>query len=76
MPLTEKGKETALHALATRRADAPRKIDNAALPAGSPMYFYCISCGHVAEVVPESYTWTPAKLCSECKALQELGWLE
>ena len=76
MPVTEQGKEAALAALAERRANVPVKIDNASLMAGSPMYFYCISCGHQSDVLPESYFGTPRKLCSECAALKELGWLE
>lgn len=75
---TQKGKAFALKALAQRRkANAKKKqIDNAALPAGSSMYFYCISCKGLADTKPESYVTPPKKLCDECKALQDLGWLE
>ena len=72
MALTKKG---ALAALAVRRkANAKRKkINNDELPAGAPMYFYCLTCD--AEIiVPESYQ-TRSKLCGDCQALKDLGWL-
>lgn len=73
---TEKGKEHSLAELASRRANKPEKKDNASLPAGFPMYFYCNSCGHLADELPESYTGKPKKLCDECQALKDLDWLE
>lgn len=76
MLTTTKGKDVALKALAHRRAHKPKQIDNASLYAGSPMYFYCKSCGHLADTKPESYTTPPKKLCGECQALKDLGWLE
>lgn len=78
MPITEQGREAALQALARRRqANAEmKKIDNASLPAGSPMYFYCISCGDNHAVLPETYITPPPKLCPECQALKDCGWLE
>lgn len=76
-PVTTQGKEAALAALAERRANKPEQIDNSALPAGSPMYYYCIACGHLADTKPEGWFATlPSKLCDECKALSDLGWLE
>ena len=73
---TTEGKETALKALAERRANKPGQINNSELPAGAPMHFYCVSCGHKSDVLPEGYTCTPSKLCGECAALKKLGWLE
>jgi len=73
---TTKGKDFALEALKKRKENPPKKIDNAALHAGSPMYFYCVSCGHQSDVLPESYTGYPKKLCPECEALKTMGWLE
>jgi transcription elongation factor Elf1 len=73
---TAKGKNVALKALADRRKrnEKKRRIDNSSLPAGSPMYFDCLSCnGDI--VVPEGYISRP-KLCDECGALKDLGWLE
>ena len=76
MPATEQGKEAALEALAARREMQPDQVDNASLPAGAPMYFYCVSCGHQSDVLPENYfLTTPKKLCAECQALKHMGWL-
>lgn len=76
MPATVRGKEFALEALKKRRENQPEKINNALLPAGSPMYYYCKACGHLAEELPESHLSAPKKLCNECQALKDLGWLE
>ena len=73
---TTQGKEFALKALEERRKNKPEQIDNARLHAGSPMYFYCISCGHQSDVLPESYIGRPNRTCKECRALKNLGWLE
>ncbi len=77
MPLaTTKGKEFALQKLAERRANKPKQIDNSSLYAGSPLYYYCIACGHVATLLPDEH-WDPStKLCDECRALKDCGWLE
>jgi hypothetical protein len=73
---TAKGKPAALKALAARRkankARAP--IDNGAAYAGSPMYFDCDGCGAPIQH-PEDYL-TRIRLCAECQALKDLGWLE
>jgi hypothetical protein len=76
MVATAQGKEAALAALAERREKNKTKevIDNSSLRAGSPMVFDCIACN--ANIwVPESYVTRP-KLCAECQALKDLGWLE
>lgn len=73
---TTKGKEYALQQLEVRRSNQPKKINNSLLSAGSPMYFYCKSCGHLSDVLPESYVGKPKKLCDECQALKDLGWLD
>ena len=44
-PKTVLGRSAAVAALNERRENKPNKIDNASLPAGAPMYYYCISCG-------------------------------
>ena len=59
----------------TRNVAKP-KIRNDQLPAGALMYFYCISCNDLSDTLSENYTSTPKKICEECKALKELGWLE
>ena len=78
MPATTAGKEAALKALAERRnkAKGSKPVDNSALLAGSPMYFYCIGCGLLADVLPEDYRCSPKRLCGECQALKDLNWLE
>ena len=73
---TQQGKEFALQALKERRANPPKQINNGSLSAGSPMYYYCINCSHLAESLPESHLSLPKKLCRECQALKDLGWLE
>lgn len=52
------------------------KIDNSGLHAGSPMYFYCKDCGIPTEVLPEDYLFQPNRCCSQCKGLEDRGWLE
>lgn len=78
---TTQGKESALKALSERREQAKQEeqINNASLSAGELMYYYCKSCGLLADVLPEN--WDPRftqrkKLCAECQALKDLGWLE
>jgi hypothetical protein len=74
MPLaTEKGKKYALQKLNERRENKPEIPDNSSFPTGSPMYFGCITCGAII-AVPEDYI-DRRKLCDECQALKELGWL-
>ena len=77
MPVaTQLGKKAALKALAERREKNKdrERIDNASLYAGSPMHFDCLGCG--ADIaVPENYIEKP-DLCTECRALKKLGWLE
>ncbi|MEK9151964.1 MAG: hypothetical protein AAB692_01210 [Patescibacteria group bacterium] len=77
-PATTKGKAVALEALKKRREENAKKekIDNSRLHAGSPMYFYCISCDGLSDVLPESYLTPPKQCCKECQALKDLGWLE
>ena len=51
-----------------------KKIDNADLPAGSPMYYYCHGCGCVSAILPESWWGSgPAKYCEPCELLAPLG---
>ena len=76
MPATTQGRQAAQDALDDRRANQPEQIDNASLPAGSQMYFYCKSCGHIADIKPESYITAVKKLCDECQAMKDCGWLD
>lgn len=73
---TEKGKQEALRQLNDRRENAPEKINNASLLAGSEMTFYCRTCGHVSDTLPECYVNPPKRLCKECQAMKDAGWLE
>lgn len=73
---TIKGKEAALKALAERRAHQPKHIDNGSLYAGSPMYYYCRSCGWLAACLPEDHLESPPHYCRECELLKDHGWLE
>lgn len=68
---------TAIKQFAQRRLLAAEieKIDNADLPAGSPMYFYCRHCGIPTEVLPEDYVFPPLRECSQCQGLKSEGWL-
>jgi hypothetical protein len=78
MPLTAQGKSAALRGLRERRElySSPdyKPVRNESLPAGSPMYFSCISCG-APIVMPEDWLTKP-DCCGECSALLKLGWLE
>lgn len=60
-----------LAALAERRASAPERVDQSTLPAGSPITYYCESCGHVTKVNPEGW-WRnedrPPRFCTWCVA--------
>ncbi len=76
MPETTKGKLLAIKALEARRANKPEQINNANLYAGSPVYYYCRSCGHLADKLSETHFKAPKRLCDECQALKDCGWLE
>lgn len=75
MKATDRGKEFAVKALKGRVENPPGRIDNSSLCAGALMYFYCRICGHLSDTLPESYITPPTKMCIECKALKEEGWL-
>lgn len=68
-------KTAALKDLAKRKKRQPKHINNADLYAGSPMYFYCVECGHESDVLPESYTCRPKQLCVKCQELKDKGWI-
>lgn len=71
------GKEESLALLRERRSDPPEHIDNASLHAGSPMYYYCKSCGWLADVKNEGWSLIqPRTLCAFCQRLRDCGWLE
>lgn len=68
-------KEKAMKALEKRQANPPERVDNASLHAGSPMYYYCRLCGHLAATLSESHWGAPPKLCSDCQHMKDMGWL-
>lgn len=72
----ELSKAKSLAKLEERRKNPPRRIDNSSLPAGYPMYYYCISCGHISDTLPEGHFGSPKRLCDFCVGLKEMGWLE
>jgi hypothetical protein len=41
------------------------RIDNARLPAGSPMYYYCRLCGQTM-VLPETHLEMAPRYCEYC----------
>ncbi len=49
-----------------------RRVDNASLYAGSPMYYYCRICGHEFEL-PENHLGAPSH-CDGCKELLRWGY--
>lgn len=64
-----------LVALEERRvANIGKQVDNAALPAGSPMFYYCNGCGVETAVKEEGwYTNPPPWFCQDCRPLHEEG---
>ena len=55
-----------------RTANVGKQVDNATLPAGAPMYYYCYSCGAQTAVKPEDWVDDPPpRYCNECLTLPE-----
>jgi hypothetical protein len=53
-----------------REANVGKQIDNARLPAGAPMYYYCKCCGVLVVTKPEGwFTGTIPSQCEDCKDL-------
>lgn len=71
-------KQTAIEQFRHRRRLAANieKVDNSALHAGAPMYFYCRHCGLPTEILPEDYVFPPITECSQSRGLKTEGWLE
>jgi len=62
-------KDPRLTALEARReANAGQQVDNARLPAGANMYYYCETCGAHTATKPEGW-WQdpPPRHCATCK---------
>lgn len=60
-----------LLALQERQANRPEQVNNSLLRAGSPMYYYCKCCGHLAAVMDELHREAVPKFCPECKSLKD-----
>jgi len=55
-----------------RVANVGKQVDIRTLPPGSPMYYYCHSCGaKTAAVKPENWDDPSSRYCSECLKLPE-----
>jgi hypothetical protein len=55
-----------------REANVGRQVDNGALVAGSPMHYYCRSCGtHVATLPEDWWQDPPPRYCQACLMLPE-----
>ncbi len=73
--MLSKDKNDAQRALHHRKMRARLKgqIDNSTLHAGSPMYYYCETCGLIADTLPEAWWRTrPQKFCWHCKEDKDL----
>ncbi len=71
-------KQQALEALAERKeaSSKVKRINNADLYAGQPMYFYCGTCGVNHVKLPEDYITPPTRHCYQCQPILDNGWLE
>ena len=49
------------------------RVDNARLPAGSPMYYYCKHCGVFTEVLDELHSKGAKTCCDPCRVLVDHG---
>lgn len=56
-----------------KKENEGKQIDNASLPAGSPMYYYCKFCGEHTETLAESHWSAPKTTCDPCNALHIHG---
>jgi len=59
--------------ISARRA---KRVNNADLPAESPMFFYCLACDILIEELPENYLFPPYKFCSQCQGMKQEGWFD
>ena len=66
-------KKTAFEQFLRRKKNGKNveKINNGDLQAGSPMYYYCDSCGIPTEMLPEDYLFPPYNNCSQCEGLKK-----
>ena len=73
-----KGKAGALVALKERKQRAKKegRVNNASLPAGSAMYYYCYTCGLESDVRGEDDFSTVCHTCPACRNMKDMGWVE
>ena len=56
-----------------KAANAGKQIDNSALVAGAPMFYYCKFCGAPTEALPEGHLRAPVTTCHPCQVLHDHG---
>lgn len=68
--------EQMLADLKTRQQEnaAVRRVNNADLPAGSPMHYYCKLCKAETDVLPEEHDERPRQYCTPCQDMVNAGW--
>lgn len=54
-----------------RSAYEGKRIDNARLPAGSPMHYYCRHCHVPTQTLPEVHAERPVTICDGCLLLEK-----
>lgn len=52
------------------------RMNNSALPAGSPMYYYCKGCDDHIITLPEGHRSFVYTICTGCEVLKEHGLLK
>lgn len=63
--------------VATRRDNAPPQIDNASLPAGADMFYYCKGCRVEVARLPEAWVDNlPPHFCDDCKEVVDAGYMD
>lgn len=73
--MSEFARDMAIKLFVRRAMNHPQPIDNSKLYAGSPMIFYCKTCGWVSDIKEEEYCFAVRHTCSECDGLTETGWM-
>lgn len=59
-----------------RENEKKARINNADLPAGYPMYYYCRGCGVLVATLPEEHLNAPPKYCDDCEDLRKQALLD
>lgn len=50
-----------------------KQINNADLPAGAPMHYYCRFCGEPTATLPETHSGRAPTICEPCAVLHAHG---